>query len=82
MCEKVAVAVDVVVFAAAAAVAGPLVGLQLEAKELMRLCSLGTCVDALHVVSGGPVEMEECCVLGFVNFLCVRKGRGAWWKNS
>ena len=55
-----AVAVDVVVAAAAVAVAGPLVGLQLEAQELMRLCSFGTCVDALHVVSDGPVEMVKC----------------------
>ena len=54
-----AVAVDVVV-AAAAAVAGPLVGLRSEAKELVGLCSLGICVDTLHVVSDGTVEMMRC----------------------
>ena len=53
-----AVAGEVVV--AAAAVAGPLVGLRSEAKELVRLCSLSICVDTLHVVSDGAVEMMKC----------------------
>ena len=62
VCDAAAVAVDVVVAAAAAAaaVAGPLAGVRFEAKELVRVCSLGTCANALHVVNNGTVEMVKC----------------------
>ena len=57
--EAVAVAVNVAAAAAAvaAAVAGPLASLRFEAKELVRVCLLSTCADALHVMSDGDVEM-------------------------
>ena len=60
--DAAAVAVDVVVAAAAAAAAvdGPLAGMQFEAKELVIVCSLGTCANALHVVNNGTVEVVEC----------------------
>ena len=59
MCEAVVADVDVVAAAAAAvaaAVAGPLASLQFEAKELVRVCLLSTCADALHVMSDDDVE--------------------------
>ena len=60
VCDAPGVAAYVVVAAAAAAaaVAGPLAGLRFEAaKELVRVCLLSTCADALHVMSDGDVEM-------------------------
>ena len=61
VCDVAAVAVEVVVAAAAAAaVAGPLAGMRFEAKELVRVCSLGICANALHVVNNGTVEIVKC----------------------
>ena len=59
VCNAGAVAADVVV-AAAAAAAGPLAAMRSVAKEKVRVCTLGTCANALHVVSSGVVEMVEC----------------------
>ena len=52
-------AVDVAVAAAAvaAAVADPLACLRFEATELVKVCLLSTCADALHERSDGNVEM-------------------------
>ena len=59
VCNAAAVAAEVVVAAAAAAAAGSLAAMRTVAKELVRVCSLGTCANALHVVSGGAVEIVK-----------------------
>ena len=47
------------VVAAAAAAAGPLAAMRSVAKEPVRVCSLGTGANALHVVSSGDVEIVK-----------------------
>ena len=56
VCNAAAVAADVVV---AAAAASPLAAMRSVAKELVRVCSLGTCANALHMVNIGAVEVVK-----------------------
>ena len=68
VCNAAAVAADVVV----AAAAGPLAAMRPVAKELVRVCSLGTCANALHLVSSGAVEIVKHRVARVVFCLCMR----------
>ena len=72
VCNAAAVAADVVVAAAAAAAAGSLAAMRPVAKELVRVCSLGTCANALQVVSSGAVEIVKHRVARVVFCLCMR----------
>ena len=75
VCNAAAVAADVVVAAAAAAAAaaaGSLAAMRPVAKELARVCSLGTCANALQVVSSGAVEIVKHRVARVVFCLCMR----------
>ena len=58
--------------AAVAADAGSLDAMRPVAKELVRVCSLGTCAYALHVVSSGAVEIVKHRVARVVFCLCMR----------
>ena len=75
VCNAAAVAAEVVVTAAAsaaAAAAGSLAAMRPVAKELARMCSLGTCANALQVASSGAAEMVKNRVARVGFCLCMR----------
>ena len=73
VCNAAAVAADIFVAAAATAVAaGSFDAMRPVAREQVRVCSLGTCANALHVVSGGAVEIVKHRVARVVFCLCMR----------
>ena len=73
VCNAAAVAAEVVVAAAAAAAAaGSLAAMRTVAKELVRVCSLGTCANALQVVSSGAVEIVTSSCKGWILLMHAR----------
>ena len=77
VCNAAAVAAEVVVTAAAfaaaaAAAAGSLAAMRPVAKELARMCSLGTCANALQVASSGAAEIVKHRVARVGFCLCMR----------
>ena len=74
VCNAAAVAAEVVVTAAAsaAAAAGSLAAMRPVAKELARMCSLGTCANALQVASSSAAEIVKHRVARVGFCLCMQ----------